>query len=52
MTHLCHSMINFAAMHDVLADGVVIGRIFKANAAAVGASWMWTLVFGHHEEPT
>jgi hypothetical protein len=40
--------------HDfnVLANGVVIGRIFKANAAQVGASWMWTLVFGHHEERT
>jgi hypothetical protein len=40
--------------HDfnVLADGAMIGRIFKANAAAVGASWMWTLVFGHHEDRT
>jgi hypothetical protein len=40
--------------HDfnVLANGVVIGRIFKANAAQVGASWMWTQVFGHHEERT
>jgi hypothetical protein len=40
--------------HDfnVLADGVVIGRIFKANAAPVGASWMWTLVFRHHAERT
>jgi hypothetical protein len=34
---------------DVLADGVVVGRIFKANSAPVGASWMWTLAFGHHE---
>ena len=24
---------------DVLADGVVVGRIFKANASPVGASW-------------
>jgi hypothetical protein len=37
---------------DVLADGVVIGRIFKANAAPVGAPWMWTLAFGHHEGRT
>jgi hypothetical protein len=29
---------------DVLADGVVVGRIFKANAAPVGAPWIWTLV--------
>jgi hypothetical protein len=35
---------------DVLADGVVVGRIFKANAAPVGMSWMWTLAFGHHED--
>jgi hypothetical protein len=31
---------------------VVIGRIFQANAAPVGASWMWTLAFGHHEDRT
>jgi hypothetical protein len=37
---------------DVLADGVVVGRIFKANATPVGASWMWTLAFGHHEDRT
>jgi hypothetical protein len=37
---------------DVLADGVVVGRIFKANASPVGASWMWTLAFGHHEDRT
>ena len=30
---------------DVLADGAVVGRIFKANASPVGASWMWTLAF-------
>jgi hypothetical protein len=35
---------------DVLADGIVVGRIFKANASPVGASWMWTLAFGHHED--
>jgi hypothetical protein len=34
---------------DVLAGGVVVGRIFKANASPVGASWMWTLDFWHHE---
>jgi hypothetical protein len=37
---------------DVLAHGVVVGRIFKANASPVGASWMWTLAFGHHENRT
>jgi hypothetical protein len=25
---------------DVLADGAVVGRIFKANASPVGASWI------------
>jgi hypothetical protein len=28
---------------DVLADGAVVDRIFKANAAPVGSPWMWTL---------
>jgi hypothetical protein len=36
----------------LLADGLVVGRIFKANAAPVGASWMWTLAFGRHEDRT
>jgi hypothetical protein len=35
---------------DVLTDGAVVGRIFKANAAPVGSPWMWTLAFGHHED--
>ena len=36
---------------DVLADGAVVGRIFKgANAAPVGKPWMWTLAFGQHED--
>jgi hypothetical protein len=34
---------------DVLADGVVVGRIY---AAPVGTSWMWTLAFGQHEDRT
>jgi hypothetical protein len=34
---------------DVIADGVVVGRIFEANAAPVGTPWMWTLAFGPHE---
>ena len=29
---------------DVLADGAMVGRIFKANAAPVGSPWMWTLI--------
>jgi hypothetical protein len=34
---------------DVLANGEVVGRIFKANAAPVGQPWMWMLAFGPHE---
>jgi hypothetical protein len=37
---------------DVLAEGAVVGRIFKANAAPAGAPWMWTLAFGQHEDRT
>jgi hypothetical protein len=32
---------------DVLADGAVVGRIFKANAAPLATPWMWTLIFPH-----
>jgi hypothetical protein len=28
--------------YDVLADGVVVGRIMKAAAAPVVAPWLWT----------
>ena len=35
---------------DVLADGVVVGRIMKVHAAPIGSPWMWTLAFGHHED--
>jgi hypothetical protein len=38
--------------YDVLANGEVVGRIMKANAAPVGSPWMWTLAFGHHEDRT
>ena len=36
--------------YDVLADGIVVGRIMRANAAPVDAPWMWTLAFGQHED--
>jgi predicted nucleotidyltransferase len=36
--------------YDVLADGVVFGRIFHAAASPVGTPWMWTLGYGHHED--
>ena len=37
---------------DVLADGIVVGRILKVHAAPVGTPWMWTLAFGQHEDRT
>ena len=30
---------------DVLADGLVVGRIMNAAAAPVGSSWLWTYGF-------
>ena len=36
--------------YDVLADGVVVGRIFNSAASPVGSPWMWTLAYGHHED--
>ena len=36
--------------YDVLADGVVVGRIMLAAAAPVGSPWLWTLGYGHHED--
>jgi hypothetical protein len=38
--------------YDVLADGVVVGRIVKAAASPEGKPWMWTLLFGYHEDRT
>jgi hypothetical protein len=36
--------------YDVLADGVVVGRIMKAIAAPVGSPWFWTLASGYHRD--
>ena len=38
--------------YDVLAGGIVVGRIMKAAAAPVGQPWLWTLAYGHHEDRT
>jgi hypothetical protein len=38
--------------YDVLADGKVVGRIFKSAAAPVGTPWFWTLADGYHEDRT
>jgi hypothetical protein len=37
--------------YDVLADGkVVVGRIFLSAKSPLGTPWMWTLIFGYHED--
>ena len=36
-------------MQAVLADGAMVGRIFKADAVPMGMPSMWTLAFGHCE---
>src|SRR5215467_2136648 len=36
--------------YDVLADGVVVGRIMRAILAAVGSPWFWTLAYGYHHD--
>jgi hypothetical protein len=38
--------------YDVLAGGVVVGRILKSAAAPVEMPWLWTLAYGHHEDRT
>jgi hypothetical protein len=36
--------------YDVVADGIVVGRIMKAAAALEGTPWLWTLAYGHHRD--
>jgi hypothetical protein len=38
--------------YDVLADSVVVGRIFRGAGSPEGLPWMWTLAFGQHEDRT
>jgi hypothetical protein len=38
--------------YDVLADGVVVGRIFKVNASPVGTPWTWRLGIEYHKDRT
>jgi len=37
---------------DVLADGAVVGRSMKGAATPVRTPWLWTLIFGYHEDRT
>ena len=34
--------------YEVLADGVVVGRIFVSLVAPKDAPWFWCLTHGHH----
>ena len=36
--------------YNVLADGVVVGRIMRAVLAPVGSPWFWTLAYGYHHD--
>jgi hypothetical protein len=36
--------------YDVVADGIVVGRIMKAAAAPEGTPWLWTLAYGHRRD--
>jgi hypothetical protein len=38
--------------YDVLAEGVVVGRVMKAAASPAGTPWLWTLAYGDHEDRT
>jgi hypothetical protein len=38
--------------YDVLAEGKVVGRIVKAAASPVGKPWMWTVLYGYHDDRT
>jgi hypothetical protein len=38
--------------YDVLADGMVVGRIMKAAAKPADACWLGTLAYGQHEDRT
>ena len=37
--------------YDVLADGVLVGRIFKVRLGG-RTPWMWTLAEGQHDDRT
>src|SRR5262249_16878982 len=38
--------------YDLLAAGIVVGRIFKGAAAPCVVAWAWALAVGHHEDRT
>jgi hypothetical protein len=39
--------------YDVLADGHVVGRIYKSTGMPPDARcWFWSLAYGHHKDRT
>jgi hypothetical protein len=38
--------------YDVLAEGVVVGRIMKRATGPEASLWFWTLAYGHHKDRT
>jgi hypothetical protein len=36
--------------YDVLAEGVVVGRIMRAIVAPIESPWFWTLAYGYHHD--
>jgi hypothetical protein len=38
--------------YNVLAEGIVVGRIMKAADSPVGTPWLWSWAKGHHEDRT
>jgi hypothetical protein len=38
--------------YDVVASGILVGRIFLTPAAPEGRPWMWAIGHDHHEDRT
>ena len=36
--------------YDVLADGIVVGRIMRDATAPEAAQWFWSLAYGYHKD--
>lgn len=36
--------------YDVLADGIVVGRIMKSAASGAAEAWFWSLAYGYHKD--
>jgi hypothetical protein len=38
--------------YDVIAAGLVVGRLMKTAAAPEASPWFWTLAYGTHKDRT